>query len=522
MADEQTSGEQNSFEVNSRWSNVSWYPMLKGCGILDLYDIETIQRIVQHPMQFNQEVRELSRTLYSCNGVLTNVIDYCTALPTLDYVIVAHGESANKKKRNKQTVGDTLRLIRHKELIRDALHNVFVDGSYFAYFETKQRPLSRAKSLSDWQVGNVIEINENTLMNAAVVYLDPDYTRIIGVRNGSYILSFNLEYFNRDSNEPVEDRLRRYPKEIRDAYARWRAGNAAQWVVLDTDKTIAVKFRAKRSEPYGRPMVLAALDDILYDDDLTRSKRLALDETNKRIIYETFPEGKAKGESALTDKQQERQHETVRDAIKNKNDYSGSTTFFSVAAGTKIDVLKPDVSILNDGNSTDTRKNISLGLGFAASLLTGEGTSSFSAQENNLQLITAEIFSVVDMVVEELNKVINANIVQDNKYRVDISYLPITYCNRKQFVEMSKDLYLQGKGPLSLWATSVGIKAEAFFDMMDDELEANVENKYPVHQTSYTLTTNTETGRPVDDDTTNPKTLTSRANGGNQLPSPSD
>jgi len=520
MADENV-----SYEANARWSNVSWVPYAVGCNILDLYDIDRIKQIVQDPMTNNREVRELSRTLYSCNGVVTNVIDYCVSLPTLNHVIVAHGESENKKRHNKQIVANLLRMIRDRELVRDALHNTLVDGVYFAYFETRQRPLSKDKSLNDWQVNNIIEINEDTALNASVVYLDPDYTRIIGIRNGSYILSFNLEYFTLNGNEPAEDKLRRYPKEIRDAYAAWRNGKGKQWAVLDTDHTIAVKFRAKRSEPYGRPLALAAIDDILYDAMMTRSKRLAIDEINKRIIYETFPEGKQKGESALTERQQTKQHETVRDAIKCTNGSSGSTTFFSVAAGTKIDVLKPDVSILDENNSTDLRKNISLGLGFAASLLTGEGTSSFSAQENNLQLITAEIFNVVDMVVEELNKVINANVIKNARYRVEVKYLPITYCNRKQFVEMTKDLYLQGKGSLSLWATAVGIGAEAFFDMLDEELEADIEHKYPVHQTSYTYgsTDSGDTGgRPVDDDTTNPKTLTTRANGGNTLPSPSD
>ena len=515
--------ESPSYETSARWSNVSWVNIM-GCNILDFFDIERIQAIVKDPMTYNQEIRELSRTLYSCNGVYTNVVDYCTALPTLNHVVVAHGDSANKKRKNKQIVNDTLRLIRDRELVRDALHNVLVDGVYFAYFETKKRPLRTDKFLNDWQVNNIIEINENTAVNAAVVYLDPDYTRIVGIRNGSYILAFNLDYFTLNGAEPSEDKLRRFPKEIRDAYHVWRQGKGNQWVVLNTDNTIAVKFRAKRAEPYGRPLVLAAIDDILYDATKTRSKRLAIEETNKRIIYETFPEGKAKGESALTERQQSLQHETVRDAINNTNGSGGSTTFFSVAAGTKIDVLKPDVSILDESNSVDPRKNISLGLGFAASLLTGEGTSSFSAQENNLQLITAEIFSIVDMVVEELNKVINANIVQDSKYRVEIGYLPITYCNRKQFVEMAKDLYLQGKGSLSLWATSVGIKADAFFDMLDEELENDVEHKYPVHQTSFTYGADSGNngGRPVDEDTTNPKTLTTRNNGGNSLPSPSD
>lgn len=512
-------GQKESKEMNSMWSNVSWVPA-GGCTILDLYRIDDILRIIRDPMTYNEEARALSRALYSSNGIITNVIDYMVALPVLNPFVVPHGDSAGKKRKNKQAVLDIWRSIRGDEVLRDGLHGTLVEGVYFAYFETIERPLPKDRSMDDWTVANIVEINDANV-NAAVISLNPDYTRIVGIVDGTYRLAFDLSYFDLHDRVPTEVKLRQYPKEIRKAYNDWKNGKGKQWAVLSTDHTIAVKYRAKRSEPYGRPLALAAIDDVLYDASDTKAKRAALAEVMNRIYWQEFPQGAQKGQSALTGPQQEKQHETVRDALQRHTNGDSFTTFFSVAAGTNINALKPDVSILNDDTDNSNRKKISQSLGFAGSLLTGEGTSSFSSQENNLQLITAQIFQIIGMLTTELNKVINRCVIRNPKYRTEVQFLPITYCNRKAFVEMVKDLYLQGKGSLALWASAVGVSPEAFFDMLDEELENGVELRYPVHQTSFTYTgKSNEAGRPTDEDTQNPKTLNNRANASNDTPHP--
>ena len=515
------SKDSKGYELQSMWDNVSWVPYARGCSLLDLgYRIEDIQRIIRDPMTYNQEARALSRAIYSANGIVTNVIDYMVALPVLNPVIVPHGESANKKKKNKQAVRDVWRNIRGDEVIRDGIMCSLIEGVYFAYFETIERPLSKDQSMDDWSVANIVEVNEATGVSSAIISLNPDYTRIVGIKDGTYKLAFDLSYFDLHDRTPAEVKLRQYPKEIRKKYNDWHTGKGKQWAVLDTDHTIAVKYRAKRSEPYGRPLALAAIDDILYDAADTKAKRLALAEAGNRIYWQEFPQGAQKGQSALTGTQQKEQHETVRNALQRKGTSDSVTTFFSVAAGTGINALKPNVDILDDDADNSNRRKISQSLGFAGSLLTGEGTSSFSSQENNLQLITAQVFQLVTMLTTELNKVINRCVIKNLTYRTEIQFLPITYCNRKAFVEMSKDLYLQGKGSLSMWASAVGIDPDAFFDMLDEELENDIEHKYPVHQTSYTFTGESTGGRPVDEDTANPKTLNNRANDNNNTPHP--
>lgn len=507
------------YEFNSyrsyRPNSISYYGLM---NILDVYSPEQIRDLIRDPMGNNNVLREISRILYGCNGIYTNTVDYMVAMPTLDNVIVPYGESKTKKKRNKLLMESTLRNIKHKEIVRDALFRGMVDGVAFYYFETTSRPLSNEKIMGNYDVDRICEINELGI-NASVISLSPDYTKIIGIRNSNYQLAFDLSYFDNCEGEEAKRKLRKYPKEIRDAYNH---GNHERWVVLDPNKTIVHKIRSSKDEPWGRPLVLAAISDILYGDYFTDTKRNVLDEINNRIIYQTFPEGKDKGTSALSQTQQQNQHDKVKGAVINKNN-RGGISFFSVAAGTKINSIDAsNTDIFDDKYESNLGDKVSMDLGIAASLLNGSGSGNYSSQVNNLQLLSSQIFQWINQIESELNKCINANIIKDKRNRVECKYLPMTYVNQKEMVANAKDLYLQGKGSLSLWASAVGIPSDVFFTLLDQELDDDVENKYPVHKTSFTYSNSeNEGGRPTNDDSSNYSTLRTKANNSNDIPAPS-
>ena len=501
-----------------------------GTSILDFYDYETLKRVIKDPMGNNQILREISLVLYGINGVYANTVNYITALPTLDKVVIAHGKNKQKKEQNKQLMTSALRRIKDKEIVRNALMCAMVEGVCFYYFETIERPLDRQKHLTDFDVNNIVEINDANL-NAAIISLPADYTRIIGIRNSSYVIAFDLNYFNNCAGETTERKLRKYPKEIRDAYYKYKDGNkSGNWVVLDPNKTIVHKINSKRDEQWGRPLVLPAILDIVYSDKFTETKRGVLDEINNRVVFQTFPRGSQQGTSALTKAQQQQQHDAVKGAIMNKGS-RGGISFFSVAADTKIDTIKTgDIEIFDDKNESGLNDKIALDLGIASSLLNGVGSGSFSAQQNNLELLTAQVYVWIEQIEAELNKVINENIIKDTKNWVEVNYLPISNVNKSQMIESCKELYTLGRGSLSLWAAACGISPDAFFALLDEEKEKGIEKKYPPHQTSYTLSgkgnednksNGAKGGRPTTDSPSD-NTVRSRSNDGNNIPSPSD
>lgn len=513
-----------SHEFNSYYANLHrdisthhWF------GIFDDYTIEAISDIIKHPMEHNQILREISRRLYSSNGLTRNTIDYIEAMPTLDYVITTY-EKTNKSKVQKELVQYILKKIKHKEFIRDAIHKGCVDGTCFYYLDTGERKLSKQKTMSLWDVDVISEINsvQNKFksINASIISLPTDYCKIVGIKNNSYVIAFDLDYFN-TGNETPENKLRKYPKEIRDGYNKWKSGQGKQCLILDNTKTIVHKISSAKDEPWGRPLVLPAILDILYSDYFTNTKRNVLDDINNQVIYQTFPQGKEAGTSALTSKQQEKQHDAVKSAVTNKNN-RGGISFFSVAAGTKIDSLNVKTDIFDDKNESNLENKIGTALGFAASLLNASGDSSFSAQQTNLELVTSQIFQWIEQISNELNKVINCNILNNDFVSVEINYLPITHINKKEMIGFAKELYLQGKGSLTLWASCVGLSERVFYSMLDEELEKNIENKYPVHKTSYVMSKDdSKGGRPTDDDSMNENTLRSKANNSNGVKKPS-
>lgn len=495
---------------------------LFGVDIAGVFSPEKVKSLIEDPMQNNLELRKLSRVVYNANGIVANTIDKMVALPTLDKVVVPYGKSKKKLKDNTVKAQDALESLRDRELVRDALMSSLIDGIAFYYIEVRERALKDRGTLSTSEVEGIVEVNEG--MRISAISLPTDYTKVVGLKNSSPVLAFNLDYFDKENsgNERVESKLRKFPVEIRNGYASYtRSKSKNSWLILNNDHTVCIKFRSKRSEPWGRPLALAALLDIYFDDYHTDTKRKVLDEVNNKVVYQTFPMGKEPGTSSLTSKQQKEQHEAVKQGVTTKNN-RGGISFFSVAAGTKIDTITTDVDILDDKNDKKLRSNISTSLGFAEALLSGAGDSSFASLQENLRLVTAVIFKMIDEVASELNKVLNAIVIKEKAYSVKVVYLPITHANRKEFVGHVKELYLQGKGSLSLWAAAVGIEPDAFFSLLDRELDDDVENKYPVHKTSATLSRDDQqTGRPPVDNPTNENTVKSKTNNSNAAAKPS-
>ena len=335
------------------------------------------------------------------------------------------------------------------------------------------------------------------------------------------MLAFNLRYFDDYTGEKLERKLRKYPEEIVKAYnSRNARVVGGDWVVLDNDHTMCRKIKCKDSEPWGRSLIIAALADVLYKDYFTDTKRNVLDEINNKIIYQTFPEGKDKGTSSLTGKQQEQQHATVRQAVMNKNS-RGGISFFSVAAGTKLDSIDVSTDIFDSKNESDLNDQISLDLGISSALIGAMTTGNYGASQSNLEMITAQLYTWVNEWQNELNHVINKNIIQNDKNKVEVYYFPTSFVNRKNFFEMMKGLYDVG-GSLSFLIASTGVDPDAYYSVLDEEIDNKIYEKYLPHLTSSTISKDDDvTGRPKTDTPTD-NTVRSRDNNGNEIPSPSD
>ena len=491
------------------------------CGVYDYFQKSEIENIFRNPIFYYDSAIRLSNFVYTKNGIVSNSIDYMTSLPCLDRIVISKSPKATQAVKNdKELMKSTLNTIDDKKFIRNALFTEMIDGIAFFYFETTQRSVDRNRFMTDYDVENIIEINEAGI-NAIIITLPWQYTKIVGKKNGRYVLAFNLRYFDDYTGDTLERKLRKYPKEIVDGYHKRKdSATVGDWLVLDNDKTMCGKIKCKDSEPWGRSLVIAALSDVLYKDYFVDTKRNVLDDINSKIIYETFPEGKEKGSCALTKTQQQNQHNAVKRAVINKNGKTG-VNFFSVAAGTKLGSLDVSNDIFDEKYEPDLNSQISVDLGICASLIGAMETGSYAAGTNNLEMINAQIYTWVYEWQNELNHVINKNIIKRDRSKVEVYYFPTSFVNRKSFFEMMKGLYDYG-GSLSFLVASTGVDVDAYFAVLDSEIEEGVYERYLPHKTSYTLSKDDDVGgRPKTDNPTD-NTVMSQNNNGNNLPSPSD
>lgn len=516
----ESSPAANIYEFNSFVSPMD-ISSLFSCGIYDYFSKEEIDSILRDPIGNHDAAIRLSNFVYTKNGIVSNSVDYMTALPCLDRILISKNKRNTKTvQANKALMKSVLEKIDDRQFIRNALFTDMLDGIAFFYFETKKKNYDKTKFMTDYDVENIVEINEVGI-NASIISLPWKYTKIVGKKNGRYVLAFNLRYFDDYTGDKLERKLRKYPEEIVKAYnSRNTRTTGGDWVILDNDHTMCRKIKCKDSEPWGRSLIIAALADVLYKDYFTDTKRNVLDEINNKIIYQTFPEGKDKGSSSLTGKQQEQQHATVRQAVMNKNS-RGGISFFSVAAGTKLDSIDVSTDIFDSKNESDLNDQISLDLGISSALIGAMTTGNYGASQSNLEMITAQLYVWVNEWQNELNYVINKNIIQNEKNRVEVYYFPTSFVNRKSFFDMMKGLYDVG-GSLSFLVASTGVDPDAYFSVLDEEIDNKIYEKYLPHLNSNTISKNDDVaGRPKTETPTE-NTIKSRDNGGNNIPSPSD
>lgn len=521
VKDESLNVETNAYAYNTS-IGFEWTTLFGENCFTPVYSSKDIQTYINKPEIYQKELRNLGWWAYRVDGAVSSTVDYIRTMHTLDKTVVCKSRNKDNKKprnfhRNKQLMLNTLDTIKYKEKIRDALLKRCNDGIYFYYFETTTPNKRMGKMLNDLTVESICEINDLGI-NASIVSLPVDWCKIVGKKNNSFVIAFDLKYFARfnESNRNIE--LLKFPKEIRDGYTRYnKKPTDKSWLVLDNNKTIVDKAKTPDNVPYGIPLSICALDDILYGNYYTQTKRNVLDNVNSQIFYEVFPEGD-KGKCTLTNKQQEEQHGIIKEAILNKRNKNG-VAFFSLAAGTKINSIKVDTDVLDEKNENAIKNNVSKDLGISSASLNGETNGNYATASLNIEMVAGNVYSWIENFMNELNKCINANIIKDKRCKVWCNILPITYVNREKFFNQMKTLYSECNGSMTAVVAASGMDIESYLSLLDEEKELKFDEKYPPHASMHTQSN--KNGRPTKDDSTNENTLQSKGTNGNQNPKPS-
>lgn len=523
--DNTPTAETNSYMYNTKIT-CEWARLFSDSCFQSQYTSDEIREYINHPAIYQKELRELGWWAYRVDGSVSSAIDYLRTMHTLDKTVVCKSRTLDGKKprsfnKNKQLMLNTLEVIKYKEKIRDALLKRCNDGIYFYYFETSAVNSITKKFLNDIDVERIYEINELGI-NASIISLPVDWCKIVGKKNNAFVVAFDLKYFLQFDERKRDMELLKFPKEIRDGFKKNEKHiGEKSWIVLDNNKTIVDKGKTPDNVPYGIPLAICALDDILYANYFVQTKRNVLDSVNSQIIYEVFPEGE-KGKCTLTSNQQKEQHGIIKEAIVNKKNKNG-VAFFSLAAGTKMDSIKVDTDILDEKNENTIKNSVPRDLGISSASLNGEATGNYATASLNIEMVAGNVYSWIENFMNELNKCINANIIKDKRCKIACNILPVTYVNRDKFFNQMKALYSECNGSFMAVIAASGMDVESYLSLLDEEKELNFDEKYMPHASMHTQSSSdNKGGRPSisDSEVKNENTLASKSINGNANPKP--
>ena len=488
----------NEIELNS----LSYNSFSLGRLDTDYISMSDLKQYIKYPMIYNEILRTISEQAYNAQGIYSQIIDYCIAIPTLSHITTMRNNTSEFKEKKKK-FNLLLKLLNHDRSTRDILRNLFIDGTYIGILRNSTAN-NKKLDTSAVIVDSIDRIEGLSLDdNFMIQPLDLDYSKIIGFQNNVSIAAFDMMYFDQFKYGGLINEIKNFPKEFIKAYMEYKKNPSKRWFILDYRKTIVLKSKAKESEPYGRPLGLSAFTDMKLSSDYDDSQYQLISELASSIYFLILPEGEKKGSCSLNKTQQDNVIDAFKNAVKiNTSGNTNKISTLSLAPGTTIDRLSKDSSLIKDTLSDENMKKISTSLGFASSALNAEssGGSSYANLAVNLDLVSSQVFQLVNEIAREYTRVINELLNIKPKDYIDIKYLPISWLNKDDMFEKAQSLYTQGRGSLKFWIATLGVDVDDYLSLMDEELDEDFENKYPVHATSFNSNgrdINDEGGRPL-------------------------
>ena len=475
----------NEIELNSLSYNS--YSFSTGRLDTDNIPMSDLKQYVKYPMIYNEILRTISEQAYNSQGLYSNVCDYMTAIPLLSNITTMRNKTPELKEKKKK-FNLMLKLLNHDRSTRDILRNLFIYGTYIGIlrqtFASNKNLDTGSMTLESIDRIEGLSLDDNFMIQP----LDLDYCKIIGFQNNISIAAFDMMYFDQFKFGGLVNEIKNFPKDFMKAYMDYKKNPSKRWFTLDYKKTIALKFKAKEDEPYGRPLGLSAFADMKASSDYNDSQYQLISELASSIYFMILPEGEKNGSCSLNAKQQTEVIEAFKGAVKvNTSGEKAKISTLSLAPKTEIGRLSKDSSLVKDTLSDENMKKISTSLGFASSALNAEssGGSSYANLAVNLDLVSSQVFQCVNEIAIEYTRVINELLGIKPKDWIDIEYLPISWLNKDDIFEKVEKLYTLIGGSRRYLVACAGLNVDSYFSCLDEEIEDGYEEKYPVHLSAF-------------------------------------
>lgn len=463
------------------WSDNSSY---------DVDDIEKIYKWQAEPVRYNENLRDLSLKWYSQKGVLSEVYDLYKTLPTLDGSI----ECDNKKYEGYED--DLTRIKRFdssvkKSQIREMLLDTAINGTLITY-------------------------RRGTVKNPYIQILDLDYYYPARIKGGRWEVECDLMQFadgtaqnNAFNNQPInmsvsdfekitaKPELDSQPPEVREAFERWRngKGSVTGTYVLSMSKTGVVFNKSRQRERYGRPVGIAAFEDLLHKDLLKLAERAVVDKVIETLLVVKLGEEGKEGYHP-TEKQAKKVYDSIKKVLNSETSEAGNK-LVGVPYWAEIESLKVDLGIFDNDKYAQVDQDILVSLGVSGILNIGQG-NNYSSGKINENIFYSKVFDILEQIQDEVYNVQFKQIVSNADRVFTKSFNRTVTVDNSDKLEILQSLLDKG-GAIKPVLDEVGVDFEEYMKQVKYETEeVGTHDLLVPYLTSYT-TTEDDGGRPTGD-----------------------
>ena len=436
-------------------------------------ELEDLNRWLKNHIYYNRQLRNLSELLYNAKGIYSRSVNFMVNILPLDYVILCDEQQKAKYKEYQKKILKFIDDIKFNIVIRDILFKVMLYGTYFGYVRDSK----------------------------AIQPLDLDYTKIVRIVDMDFQLAFNMSYFDKFSDKEKTDQLNSYPSEFKQGYVNYlkdRVNN--MWFSLDINKTITIKAWCRFEDIWGRPLGMAAFDDLLYDNALLNTDRVLYEQLNRQLIHQKLGDMSKDSYHPIPD-QQRQAHESVRSVLTDNTKKMGGLRLLTTPFYADIKAIDINTDILQTKKNEESLNRVTADLGISLAILNGtKGT--YSGETFNVEAIASQVYAIIEWIEEYLFKK-QFNILVPSKYfSFKLKFFRITNLNRQDFVDNMKGQLDYG-GSLGLYVSAMGIPSEAYGQILDEENQSGIKDKLVIPETAFTQSGNqsndggdSESGRP--------------------------
>ena len=224
------------------------------------YDMNTINKWLNNPVSYEQQIRQLSQYFYNVSSLYRLIIRYMALMPTYSYTVIPSEipekvDNVKLKKQYMKTLQYVDKLNIKHEMIK-ALIVAFREDIFYGY---------------EHESNNSYFIQQ----------LDAKYCRISSIEDGVYNFAFNFSYF-----DAHEDELELFPKEFKSKYNTYKATDE-RWIELDPNKTICLKVNSDFL--YAIPPFATMFQSIIDLNDYKALKKARAKNDNFMAFIQRIP-----------------------------------------------------------------------------------------------------------------------------------------------------------------------------------------------------------------------------------------